>query len=520
MTTIVYLPLDKRPCNALFPAQIAAMTDVRFVVPPVSALGNKKQAANHERIAEWLLKETEGADYAILSIDMLVYGGIVPSRLHRLDEQECLRRLAVLKNLKSANPRLRIYGFNLITRAPAYNSSEEEPDYYAEHGADLHKYGWLSDKMERETLTPEETEKWSRLQTRLPHDALHDLLDRRRTNAALNEAAVRYAQQGTIDFLIIPLDDNSRYGFTALEQRKLLHSVEANRLMDRVHIYPGADEIGCTLFTRVFCEIKQYRPEVFVRYSSTHGPAVIPKYEDRSLGESIKCHLTAAGACIGDSSADADVVLMVHSAAIGQHEMAETGIPFGERHRTYFSEINYREFAQAIRMYSSKNKLIALADVAVCNGADTVLMNLLEDSGLLPALSAYAAWNTSGNSLGTVIAHAIVASYYRKEEQAPERKSLEREFLLCRLIEDWGYQSLVRGDIVANDLPELGGEYFSIDHIREQVYELIRTKLDEFIRNRLADFQLDRYRLTEIRLPWNRMFELDFKLQRIEAEEG
>jgi len=512
MTKIVYLPLDERPCNALFPAQIAALTDLQFVAPPASILGNKKQAAPHDLVAEWLVRETSNADYAIVSLDMLVYGGIVPSRLHHLNEQECARRLGVLRDLKAANPRLRIFGFNLITRAPAYNSSEEEPDYYTEHGFDLFKYGWATDKIEREALTPEEAEEWGKVQARLPQDVLSDFLERRRVNAATNRAALQHVMQGTIDFLIIPLDDNAKYGFTAMEQRKLLFTVEEQRLMDRVHIYPGADEIGCTLLARVFCEIKRYRPEVFVRYSSTHGPTVIPKYEDRSLGESIKCHLTAAGAFIGDSSAEADAVLMVHSAAIGQYEMAETDGVFGDRHRTYFSEVNYREFVQAIRAYADKGKLVALADVAVCNGGDTALMNLLGDSGLLPAVTAYAAWNTSGNSLGTVIAHAIIASYYRGGEQQRSAEARSREFYLYRLIEDWAYQSVVRGDIVANDLPGLGGDYFHIDHIREQVYALIERKLGEFVATRFSDFQLERCRVSDIHLPWNRMFELSFKL--------
>ena len=60
-------------------------------------------------------------------------------------------------------------------------------------------------------------------------------------------------------------------------------------------IESGADEIACTLFARAFCDIKDYVPEISLRYSSIHGPFVIPRYEDRSLGESIKAHITAAG---------------------------------------------------------------------------------------------------------------------------------------------------------------------------------------------------------------------------------
>ncbi|ULO09423.1 DUF4127 family protein [Paenibacillus sp. 19GGS1-52] len=40
-------------------------------------------------IADWLLTETRDANALIISVDMLVYGGIVPSRLHYLTEKEC-----------------------------------------------------------------------------------------------------------------------------------------------------------------------------------------------------------------------------------------------------------------------------------------------------------------------------------------------------------------------------------------------------------------------------------------------
>ncbi|MGO4374292.1 DUF4127 family protein, partial [Paenibacillus sp. MCAF20] len=73
---------------------------------------------------------------------------------------------------------------------------------------------------------------------------------------------------------------------------------------------------------------------------------------------------------MGDSAATADFVLMVHSPPVSQHEVAESPNPYNDRHRSYFSEVHIPEFVSAIEALAGKGKLIALADVASCNGAD------------------------------------------------------------------------------------------------------------------------------------------------------
>ncbi|WP_256760433.1 DUF4127 family protein [Cohnella sp. WQ 127256] len=515
MSAIVYVPLDERPCNAGYPVQIAAATDLHMISPPSELLGNKKQPADTTKLCSWLIEHASTADRLILSIDMIVYGGIVPSRLHSWSFEQCAERLRTIAECKRINPQLRVYAFNLIMRAPAYSSSEEEPDYYAEYGAELARNGWLQDKLQRDGWTEEERAESESIAQRLPQEVRDEFIGRRQTNASVNRLSIDLVRDGVIDFLIIPLDDNAKYGYTSQEQRKLLQIIERERLMNRVHMYPGADEIGCTLFSRVFCELKEYRPEVFIRHASTNGPFILPKYEDRSLGESLKSHLTAAGAFICDGSAEADVVLMVNSPPIGAHEMAETDSEYEKRHSSYFSEVGLREFVGAIRAYSDKGKLIALADVATCNGGDESLMNLVSDSGLLPHLSAYAGWNTSGNTLGTVIAHAIVESYYRRSDLQPieGREHQSKLFYWSRLIEDWGYQAVVRTDIVKNNLEALGGSYFHISHIQDAVIDLINDKLKLFLARNAADLHPERMRIRDIQLPWNRMFEVSFTLE-------
>src|SRR5688572_24951842 len=109
MTKIVYLPLDERPCNYIYPQMLADMTDLTLIVPGKDELGNKKQPAAFQRLDDWTLQKVEDADYLIVSVDMLVYGGIVPSRLHHLSIEECKKRMLLLERIKEKNPRIRIY---------------------------------------------------------------------------------------------------------------------------------------------------------------------------------------------------------------------------------------------------------------------------------------------------------------------------------------------------------------------------------------------------------------------------
>ena len=127
---IVYLPLDERPCNYHFACRIAEGSGVQVLKPAMQVLGDKKQPADFDGIKEFLLSNAPGADSYVLSLDMLLYGGIVPSRLHHLSEDALCRRLSVVEHIKEINPKAKIYAFALIMRCPKYSSSDEEPDYY------------------------------------------------------------------------------------------------------------------------------------------------------------------------------------------------------------------------------------------------------------------------------------------------------------------------------------------------------------------------------------------------------
>lgn len=494
----MYIPLDERPCNYNYPQNMTSeWSNIAILVPPKEILGDKKKPADNDALWLWLEDNIEKCSYMVASVDMIMYGGIVPSRLHSLDTRKCEESLARLESLKERNSSLKIYAFNLIMRVPSYNSSDEEPEYYNEYGEKIFMYSWLCDKVDRGHAENHEIARLEAVKKEIPSDVLNDYTNRRKVNSYVNNRVVKMAEDGVIEFLVLPLDDCAEYGFSANEQHKILRYVEKHNIHDRVYMYPGADEVGCTLIVRVANSINKRIPCVYTRFSSTLGPYIIPVCEDRVLGESIKSQIIVCGGIPVDNSIDADLILMVNSPAVGAGIMNDARQ--GYKDVSYYSMRNLREFVAAIRYYIEKGKKCALADVALVNGAESELMSMLSGAGLLGKLYAYAGWNTSGNTLGTVISHAM-ARLYMKDGDG-EKSYVER------LVEDWGYQADVR-QIIRERIDEKG---LSMESDYEAIRQFAVGELNKFIVENINDYK-EKYYVNDVYFPWKRLFEIGFTL--------
>ena len=138
-TKIVLLPLDERPCNYEFPMKLFSHDKVEIVRP--KKLGNKKTPASFETIVEFLREECKDASGLVVSMDMLLYGGLIPSRLHHEEKETLLERIKILKEIRESNKNLIIYAFQVIMRCPDYSSDDEEPDYYRIYGKEIKELG-------------------------------------------------------------------------------------------------------------------------------------------------------------------------------------------------------------------------------------------------------------------------------------------------------------------------------------------------------------------------------------------
>ena len=501
---ILYLPLDDRPCNLNYPQYLAQLrSDLNLIVPPRELLGWKKRSSPLEQLWAWTEAQFPACAAAIVSVEQWVYGGLLPSRLHQETAQELLSRWQHLMDLHQAHPQVSLYASTVIMRCPTYNSSEEEPDYYQDWGAALFRYGWLAHKAQLGQLTAEEAADWSGRSSLVPPDILADYQHRRATNRQVTQGVLASLHQGQLSTLCIPQDDAAVYGFTALDQQQIRRDIAHLGLNDRVHLYPGADEVGCTLLARAYQEKASQSPTRFyVLHSTSDGPQIIPTYEDWPLEQSITAHIEAQGCQSVPTPEAADVILGVHSPVLPLREAWDQP---GDREPTHHHP-EIVAFLDSLVNTIAAGKKVALADLAYTNGGDTALIQALDRAQQLDKLVAYGGWNTCGNTLGTVLATAALA------QTGADPQAIQFN-LMHRLFEDWLYQAIVRQQVIQDDLPRLGASYYRFQGQAPTIAHLTAQRLQQEWHDRLQSSFLDQSipRLM-VQHPWQRMFEIALDL--------
>lgn len=488
---IVLLPLDERPCNFFFPEKLFSHGDYEIVRP--KKLGDKKRAADFEAVADFLRKECADADGLVLSLDMLLYGGLIPSRLHHASEEELRARLELVRELRRSNEKMKIFAFQVIMRCPAYSSSDEEPDYYEWCGREIHEAGSM---VHKQLLGMETKEAADRMTAGIDRDYLDDFLHRRQVNRSMNIYSLQLAQEGIVDALVIPQDDSARFGYAAMDQQRVREEISARRLTDRVLMYPGADEVGLTLLSRMINELNQKKPKVYVKYASEQSKNMIPSYEGAALSGTIKYQLLSAGCQLTDSYEHADFSLIITAPA--DHMEGAADQP--SRKPEYYAERNLAELVDFIKERKKEGGLVSVADNAYSNGGDLEVIRLLDQNGLLLEVDGYAGWNTSANTLGTAIAEAVDALHSGKDGQ-------HLNFMALRYVEDAGYCSVVRKKVTAA-LEGSGMNYFDVKEADGVVSRTVKEELTHFVREELGSIA-PAVRIQRVRMPWRRMFEVD-----------
>lgn len=490
MKKIVYLPLDERPCNYSFVGFLSEDNEkYRLVKPELSELGDCKIPAKFESVRDFLLRECKDADYLIIAIDMLLYGGIVPSRLHHMQREELQARLRVLSDIKTINPTLRVYAFSLVMRCPCYSDNSEEPEYYGLVGQEIFEYGQCEHK-HRDGLISEDEYNAERERLKVCVPYLDDFLTRRKCNVAMFDDILNLIGN-VIDEFVILQDDSNPCGYTAMDQQRVRGMIREKGV--HVDIYPGADEGGMTLLARAITHMMGYRVKFYPVYPKEECKNVIPMYEDREVYKSISAQVRSAGGVICETEDEADVLLFCNLPVGETHNVMKRGGP----------QYDARElplFVEKIKSAVLSGKGAAVADIAYCNGADVDLTEALTREVGLLKLWGFAGWNTSSNTLGTTICQATIRYFFGDTKT-------HRRFTAERVYEDIGYCASVRKHVWDNEVVAMGYCYEDTGVARGAVSERIGELLNIYISKNYPEIA-EIYEIKDCYLPWRRMFEV------------
>lgn len=406
---IAVIPIDNRPVCYDLIQQIAGIDDdLELFLPDIKLLGGLHSNAKIDGIIDWL-ENLEKVDAIVVSLDTIAYGGLIPSRRSADSLEDIKIRLERVKKLLKKGKK--VYAFSSIMRISNNNVNEEEKEYWSLYGKQIFEYSFNFHKNGEDTID-------------FPQEILSDYLSTRRRNFSVNKIYLDWCEQGIFDTLVFSKDDCAEFGLNVLESEILAREIKKRNLSALVKT--GADEIPLTLFARAFCDYNANKaPKISAKFLAPEFKSLISNYEDISIEKSVEAQIELSGARSAQEE-DADIVLLVNNFEDHQGEIV--------------MGVKTKPFGSKLKLLDKK---YMIADVRFANGADNKFVEKLFKIRFdFEKFYGYSAWNTSANTLGSLICAAVV-KFCAKKYNDEEFKKLQ----LTRFLDDWAYQANVRQEL-------------------------------------------------------------------------
>lgn len=397
---ICFIPIDNRPVCYNLAINIASIDEsIEFFIPPREYLGSLKDNAKANDILAWL-KSIPKCDAIILSLDTIAYGGLIPSRRSTETFEDIKLRIENLKEIL-LKKEAEIYAFSSIMRISNNNYNEEEKEYWKDYGKLIFSYSYNYHQKQQQ------------IANNIPKDILSDYLKTRERNFKINKIYLDWQKEGLFNTLIFSKDDCAEFGFNVQEANEL------KRLGATVKT--GADEIPLSLLSRA---IKK-DINAFVEFIEPNETHLISNYEDISIEKSVNEQLELCGFKITNNKSAADIIIIINNFIKKQGELV----------MKWDTEPFNKKLTLPTQPY-------AIADVRFANGADNAFIEELFSKFNLTNFYGYAGWNTSANTLGSLLA-TIKIKYNALNYNENNFKKLQA----IRFLDDWAYQANIRAEI-------------------------------------------------------------------------
>lgn len=508
---ILLVPLDGRPPCRQFVIDAGRISGTEIITPPGALQDYYSQPGDTAGMRSWLSEHIDGSSAALLSIDQLLYGGLLAAREKELPPSAIEELLQFLRQLHAKHPDIPLYAFSILPR----QTPQDTIDGYQER-RDLLAYSRLKGREDAGlAINPSEL---SRLEQSIPADSLQRYLSHFTENEALNRALIELVREGVLTRLILGQDDGEPYSIPNIEKRHLLDWIRSRNLTDgSVILTHGADEIALSLLTSIHNEKTGFHPRIHVRYNHDRTPTRIMPYMAVSVEQTVQEKIALLGGQQADSEEDADFTLLVSSCDSKEDDLSTR-----------------RDTVQELERERSLSMPVALVDLSRhFQAQETVLPLLIQMNYPVNELIAYAGWNTTSNAIGTALAQASLFESSRRQSgdraEAVAVTAANLTFLQNRILEDYFY---LKDTIdLINTALQKAGYTNTADLDLEHNYRWANLMLQHTMKNQLAvykntrsfrqpvrfsspsgDFELIMQDITiELSYPWPRTFEIHLR---------
>lgn len=505
------VPLDDRPANRLFVEQVARIgrPQERLRVVPRHLLGRLLEAGDSDAVIDWTMAQARPGDTVVVCVDMWLYGGLVASRSAAAGPDVVQGRLARLKALSDQGVKLHVIA--TIPRLSLRTSDAQAP-----HERALANWSAKDGLPTAQAML--DAPETAPFPETVPREVVEEYLRVRVRNLQTLLSLVEMASEGDFESLVLGQDDANKTGIHVEEQARLRAAIAASPHASRITLLSGIDELSMNVVAGLLSQRARHSPTVRVVYSDPEAADKIPPMESLTLDEMVREHLILSGAkAVETDTADVDLYVYV------PYEKPYA-LP-GEEKRA-----GSEDFVAAVQGAMRSGRRVAVADLSLINRMDPFLAESVLEDISLPELEGFASWNTPANAVGTVIAQLVC---HRIAETSPawniydrlEAEKTHQAFLLARMIDDYGYQTIVR-DAVKGQTEGLSATADPLLNLFGPVGVDIRLRLVQWARDTFAahyqgkticlEPQERKVRFRDARLevvlPWPRIFEVEARL--------
>ncbi|MFH1614325.1 MAG: DUF4127 family protein [Planctomycetota bacterium] len=504
---ILYLPIDGRfTTHGLF-CKYASIAGVELVTIPREQVGLQKTPAHKQAVIKTITNDLRDIDAVIASKEMLLHGGLIPSRNGCEPLEALIDDLKYLERIRRLRPDMPVYISASILRTPKTSSNSEEPEYYADYGKEIFEYCWHAHKFEclqneQDRLIAEHRKK------KIPSEFLSDFLTRRTRNHAVNKQLVEMARKGIITRLIIGLDDNAEYGFSVKEAQELAGI--SSDLADRVMIYAGTDDLQFTLLSKLLTDQHKVNLKILPVYFRPECTGLIPAFESAPLHQTVDSHIIASGVTNADDFDSADIICLINNTDLEQMPQAMSKANFVRDKTVTDLTVWLRS-----NLAGAAGKEVIIADCCYTNGAD---LNMIETLFTFkPPLDSfvYAGWNTISNTIGSAITLAII-----KKLSETNNASQFAKLNVERLVEDWAFMVDARPEVIRaiGQNPDFDTYPIPMPYTKK-CYNLAEKIMQKDLA-RINKYWHTDYRVSNVHSMWQRTFDFSFDLIDTDSDGG
>lgn len=460
MNSVLYVPLDDRPVNLDDVIKLGQACGLKLITPNAAHIRNRidsqKTASGNQivstssptfgnpaNIRQFILDHAASVDGFIISIDMLVYGGLIGSRRLRDNgggtypnyDPTATHLLDVIRQIKQMHPSKPVYVLDTIMRLAttsfteglSYKAYTESRSFMGEERYPYTSFEDILNGYDKNAIGEHFGNTINFNKTDYYNTRQHKF----KTNYYVLEQLTRL---GYIDFLVIGVDDAKTKGVQKNEisfvENFIANSLGGDRNgqnPDKAVILPDADGLGHSLVARMANQLLRggNKTRISVLYYGPDGSTITDPYEYMNVDQNIRYHIDVVGGQYATSSPNIELIAITDASQIS---------------------------SAVSRIHANGTNRIA---TVVVNFSGSTVQNVVSEALLASqytgCILGYCAWNTTGNRIGISLGmgQARYAFLVTETQTAALNAAVNAHgsLLFKRFLKDYYYKTDVIADI-------------------------------------------------------------------------